>query len=345
MLSLLVLHANQGLFLGTGGGSGYSRGSRTYIPASTLLGAMVGRFRAMNAGADDEDLERRLCALGVSDAVLVDADADGDPADWMLGAAVPLDRLLCKYPKADCPKDGYSCWDEANLSQPCATCGGNLTPSKGDRRAPMQTVTRVALSDLETAEEGQLFQRASLESGGRSLVALVDDESDALCYLGIAPSVLLRVGGSRSIAGEITVEKLTELKRVPWVAHSGWVRMEMLTPGVFVDEWGFPSPEPTPAMLEAALGLKPGDVEVADRRLRWSSTGGWGARSGIKPEDVCVLPHSVFVLKVAEGTLVPGYSSKLGMRTFEGCGWALLGPMPGRDRSDQLRNSNSRGSR
>ena len=327
----LTLKPTQEMFLGTGGGSGYSRTSRSFIPGSTLLGAIVARKRLLDPNIDDSALETHLRGFSVSDAVLKSSET------------VPLDRLLCKYPVETCPKNGYGWWAITNGT--CKKCEGNLVPSKGERRAPKNTVKRVALSPSEQAKDDRLYEREALDVRGETLCAFVESATgDPKSFLAVDSNdgqrVPLRVGGARSVAGRVELSAFEVMQDIGFPTAE-WLRLELLTPGVFIDDFGFPTDRPTSECLQRAFGVSGLRVEKA--WTRWTTVGGWGTRSGVKPEDAAVIAHSVYLVhhQPEEGPDQPkedpgavssskpsALTSRLGMRTFEGCGWARLEAFP-----------------
>ena len=284
----LTLKPTQEMFLGTGGGSGYSRTSRSFIPGSTLLGAIVARKRLLDPNIEDSDLETHLRGFSVSDAVLKGSEP------------VPLDRLLCKYPVETCPKNGYGWWAITNGT--CKKCEGNLVPSKGERRAPKNTVKRVALSPSEQAKDDRLYEREALDVRGETLCAFVesdasDVESKPATYFALddnaEQAAPLRVGGARSVAGRVEQAAFEKMQHIGFPTAK-WLRLELLTPGVFIDDFGFPTDRPTSECLQRAFGVSGLRVEKA--WTRWTTVGGWGTRSGVKPEDAAVIAHSVYLV-------------------------------------------------
>ena len=316
------LQATADLFLGTGHGSGFSRASANFVPASTFLGAVVGRYRASHPGVNDAHLESLLRQVTSSDAAYV---AGGSARfDWS-EVALPLDRMPCKYPTVDCPATGWQWWQvpDGRCPNGCA-----VEPAKGERMAPKVRITRVALDASEQAVDDQLFQRQALDARQGELVCWVEGPPDALRELGLTEGALLRLGGARSVAGRASVTSVRPLTGRTDQAVNGFLRVELLTPGVYVDDFGFPSPTPAPADVQHSLGLS--DAKVVRSFIRWGTVGGWSVAASVpKPEDPAVIPHSVFLVEVPVGADVPAVVSDLGLRTFEGCGWARVESLTG----------------
>lgn len=314
------LRASSDLYLGTGHGSGYSRASAAYVPSSTLVGAVAGQYRAARTRVVDADLENLLRQVTFSDAI-VDVRA-GSGTMWD-GVARPLDRMMCKYPTPQCPEQGWEWWELADGQCPngCA-----VNAAKGERTTNKVRVTRVALDSSERARDDHLFQREALDARDRTLVAWVAGSDKAIKELGLVGGAALRIGGLRSVAGRVTVESIGSLHFDDIHATHGLLRVELLSPGVFVDEYGFPSPTPSREDLRTALGVE--SPEVVRSFVRWTTLGGWAVAASVpKPEDPAVIAHSVYLVRVPTNAKVPAVVSNLGWRTFEGNGWARIEPL------------------
>lgn len=327
----LQLRADQTMHLGSGRGPGFSATTLPYVPAPTLRGALCASWWRDHHSATQERFDALLAATSFSDAVA--SGPDGQP----LPRTVPLDRKVCKYAGPECPPQLP--W----AARTCEACGAAVEPSKGQRRAPTRnaivTNTRVALSSNEQALEDHLYEREGLALGEIPLVAMAaikDGGSDELLRSG----TVLRLGGSTSVAGraEVVGVKAFEpaLLRLPAGTHQ--LRLELLTPGVYVDEFGMPQASPDLRDLRWSLGL-PENAQLRLLRsfIRWTTSGGWHRAANVpKPADAAVVAHSCFHFEftAAEAVEVPSLVCDLGLRTTEGCGWVEVGEL-GRDSDAQ----------
>ena len=316
------LRAQQGLHLGVGRGTDFGRQTLTYVPSSTLKGAL-GAAWLRETGRSAEDLVPLLDMVTLSDAVVVP-----EGSRWAAGA-IPLDQGTCKYPIEDkCPPSHP--WDAPK----CHFCGGTPEQSKGERKLPggatIENVTRVALDKRERAVDDMLYQREVLEARNLELVALATGDINSLAQRGTA----IRIGAATSVAGRAAVTAVDPLRLPPTAStlplHKGstTLRVELLTPGVYVDDFGFPSASPDSEWIRTALGL-PGTtaVEVVRSFTRWGRSSGWNLAANVpKTEDASVIAHSVFhvLVEVDVHADVPTYIPRLGLRTDEGNGWAQV---------------------
>lgn len=297
----LELLAKDPLLLGTGRGAGYSTSTAGAIPASTLLGAIAAAFQ--RSGQHARSLAQTMAGASASDAVL--------------SPPLALDRLVCKYPDKHCPPS-YP-WDHVG---PCPRCNGNLERSKAEPDAPRSVRTRVALDARGRAIPEKLFARESLDVRGHTLTAYFAGDPEAL---GLQPRAQLRVGAERSVGGRVTITEVA--RQEPLQITASKLRLEMLSPGVFVDDFGLPSDRPSPQLLKAALGVK----ATVDRAfVRWSTIGGWARLPNRpKPADPGVITGSVFHLTLESAGAVPTLGANLGVRGCEGCGWFRVSKLDG----------------
>jgi hypothetical protein len=313
------------MHLGNGQGSGFSAQSRSFVPSSTLRGALCAAWWRANPRATQAAFDAIVAGFSVSDALAI-------PSDVSLGTVtsggISLDLGVCKR----CSRT------EPALDGKCSRCEAHIEPSKGERPLPagaeILTHTRVGLSSDEQAQEDRLYERQGLHLSHVPLQALVRQRSDEAAQLCRAGTVI-RLGGATSVAGRARVESLQLLGEPRLVLPTGTsrVRVELLTPGVFVDDFGRAQSEPTPTDLRWSLGLSSdAQLRLHAGHTRWTTSGGWHRAANCpKPVDAAVVAHSCFgvAVTVEEVTEVPSIVWNLGARTTEGCGWARLSLMDG----------------
>lgn len=324
------LRSDQVLHLGVGRGSGFSGATRRFVPGSTLRGALCAAWWREHPHADPTDFEALIAGFSVGDAVPGPAAAPDDAPVPSVPRAVPLDRVLCKYPTEACPAGGHP-W----TVETCPVCGGRTEPAKAQRSTLggcVFTATRVALTGQEQAEEDRLFAREGLQvAPGTLLVALAAGDVDRLA----APGQVLRIGAATSVAGRAVVESVRPyaVPRLPLGAGEHRLRIELLTAAVFVDDFGFAASAPSADDLASAFGLLSDSFVTLERAFtRWSTASGWHSAANVpKPEDAVVVAHSAYHLTVETPVPmeVPRVVHDLGLRTAEGYGWAMVEPLAG----------------
>jgi hypothetical protein len=314
------LEADQALHLGVGTGSGFSRATRRYVPGSTLCGAACGAWWREHPQGDQAGFDALLNGLSFGDAVASDA------ADGAVPRAAALDRRVCKAGTEVCSDIGVSM---ATLA--CPTCGAACEPAKGQRSSrgtALITGTRVSLGVTEQAKDELLFERQGLlVASGNHLVALAVGQVESL----LQPGQVLRVGAAGTVAGRVSVVAVRrdEPGRLVLATGRHQLRVELLSPGVYVDGFGFASNRPTPEDLRWAFALPDRTPVSVDRAFtRWTTASGWHAAANRpKPEDAAVVAHSVFHISVTAEHAIEALAlaHDLGLRTGEGYGWARLG--------------------
>ena len=325
-LHRVVLRADQALHLGTGRGSGFSGATLRHVPGSTVRGALCAAWWREHPDADQADFDARIAAVSFGDAV-PGPDPDGP---LPLPVAAALDRRTCKYPRPGCPATGHP-WTVRD----CPHCGGGTEPAKGERAMPsgarVSAVTRVELTAQEQAVEDKLFERQGLVTDDDTrLVALAAGDIGWLAR----PGTVVRVGAAATVAGRVTVTAVEPLGAPALALDAGGnrVRVELLTPGVYVDDFGFATDRPAPDDLRWAFGLPEGThVEVERAFVRWTTASGWHTVADRpKPEDAAAVAHSCYHLRVDLPVPVtaPVVVHDLGLRTGEGYGWARIAPLP-----------------
>lgn len=315
----IVLNADQVIHAGVGKGSGFSRTSYPFVPASTLRGALSAVWWLNHPGSSQSDFDARIANVSFTDAVPTLNPQQVAPA------AVALDRMVCRVPHDAAPSD---CYGPSVLA--CPLCGRATEQSKGIRLLPkdaeLRTSTRVTLTPNEQALDENLFERQGLDARSVHLVALAAGDPAWL----VGPGTTVRVGAASTVAGRVTVTAVEPLARETLTLAAGRsrLRLELMTPGVFVDDFGRARSEPTARDIRVALSL-PSDVDVHVERsfVRWGAVGGWHVRANRpKPEDPAIIAHSCYYLVVSarSSITVPAVTATLGLRTTEGCGWAQI---------------------
>lgn len=317
-LHILELRADQTLHLGVGRGSGFSGPTHTYVPAPTLRGALAAAWWLRNPTAAQDHFDALIGGLSFTNAVIPLTD------DPLAPTVIGLDRQLCKYRQPGCPIDGHAWWVTR-----CPTCHGRPEPARGvrDLERFVHAMTRVELSDDERALDDHLYEREGLVLGDGRLKALIAGDPTPL----VAEGDVVRVGGQRSVSGRMTVTGLVPAEAVPQKlvgGHETALRVQLLTPGVYVDAFGRPVNRPSQADLRWSLGLADATQLKIERAFtRWTVAAGWHTRTNRpKPEDPAVVAHSCFHLAVLprHDISVPSLVTDLGLRTSEGCGWAVV---------------------
>lgn len=325
-MTLVSVRLNEPAYLGRGGGSGFSRTSNVFIPGATFRGAVAASWWAQRPVDHDGDsaqsrFEALFMDLRFSDLV---PSADDDP----IPKARALDRASCKYP---IPVDqAPHCPDDYPVSVTlCPVCGHTPEPGKGARipvnGARLDGVTRVDLNELEMARDELLFERQALISEP-PLVGLIDGAVGEL----LGEGQRITVGGASSVAGAATIEKMATYSTptINLPAGPTTLRLELMTPGCYVDDFGRASAMPSEMDLRWALKL-PDTAEPCIERsfVRWDVGRGFhSAARRPKPQDPVATPHSVYhvTLRLDQAQSVPVIVSNLGLRTTEGCGWATV---------------------
>lgn len=327
-LHMIVMDPKQTMHLGVGRGSGFSAETRKYVPGSAVRGALSAAWWRAHPSASQADFDSLIATISCSDAVVSwDAGVSGPSLQWTAGAAA-LDRKICKLCKPNdpgVPIEGFP-WDATE----CRVCRGPLEPSKGNRVLPrgaeVLSATRVELNEREQAKDDHLYEREGLNTGSRALVALAAGRVKELAKTG----QVLRIGAATSVAGRLAIADVVPYAPPSLAISPGKsrLRVEMLTPGVFVDEFGCAVNRPTTHDLRWSFQLpETAGITVERAFTRWTTASGWHTMANRpKPEDIAVVAHSCFYVRVEvdEPITVPTIVHDLGIRTGEGCGWASL---------------------
>lgn len=289
-----------------------------HIPGSVVRGALAAAWLARNGASRPGTPEREeflaLFEGGVRYGALL-----RDGTEFMSLAVVGH-----KYdPEDSCQDVDY---DRAMGDEPplhCPDCGSPLEQRRGltgEREAPRRR-TSVAISPTGTAEEGALFTRETL-SAGQVFHGTVTAPDDTLLKIldGLGP---VRVGGRRTTHGladiAITAGAAAPL---PQRRRDGMLVARLRSPGIFADEYGRPSRDPSGEELTEALGV---GASVVQRWTRWEQAGGWHVASGLpKQQELTVTAGSTYIISterpVADSALSRLAERGLGLRRHEGFG-------------------------
>lgn len=325
MLWSIGLRADQSLLLGTGSVPGNERRSRDTIPGATMRGAFAAAYWFRQPSADQAVFDR-LFNTRIRFADAVPDIAQRQRLSWRV--CKYLSESGCRAFRLDLAQLGAEQGQPAIAQQLCPCCGGPLTLAKGDlvsSRTLIRSRVKVALDKLETAKDGHLYteQSLSLPSDKSSLTARLAGDQRALAEAGIEVGAVLRVGGRTTVNGRVEVVSITQLNSQSVSSAGGCYIMELVTPAVFIDNFGIATTGPDERSLDRVF--PDGKASVHQAWVRTESVGGWHAMAGrAKSGDVAVRAGSVYMVmseRPPVGNFIPGL---LGVRRAEGYGWAAV---------------------
>lgn len=215
-------------------------------------------------------------------------------------------------------------------AQPLRRGAGELRTLRNGRLAdPVAIVedTHVAIDEHDRARDKDLFTRRRIARAQTfsGWVSGADDDLDMV--VGEGPTLWL--GGRRSTSGRATVShERGSAAPPPELLDDTTLVLRLAAPGLFVDEFAAPQPEPAAQELTAVLGSP---ARVVRRWVRWTQVAGWHAASGLpKPAEVAVAAGSTYLVTCdrrpsAEALAVLG-ARGLGLRRIEGYGALCPGP-------------------
>ncbi|MGH3283640.1 MAG: hypothetical protein ACRDPD_02955, partial [Streptosporangiaceae bacterium] len=278
-MSELVLTLRQPAQLGSKARRDNVLSTLEHIPGPVVRGALaaawLARYGVSRPGTPDREEFLTLFEGGVRYGALL---ADG--TEFMSLAVVGH-----KYDPEDSCRDVD--YDRAMGDEPplyCPDCGSPLEQRRGltgERETPRRR-TSVAISPAGTAVEGALFTRETLGAGRvfRGIVTAPDDAT--LKILGALGPV--RVGGRRTTHGLADIAITADAARpLPQRRRDGMLVVRLRSPGIFTDEYGRPSRDPSGEELTEALGGV--GASVVQRWTRWEQTGGWHVASGLPKQQ------------------------------------------------------------
>lgn len=322
----VALTAEEPLRVG-GGTIGQVVTAHDHVPGSVLRGALAARWIAEHGLPDsvEDPLAEQFRALfegHIRYGPLLPHGSDLEP----------LAVARCRYqPTADCHDVLI---DAAHVDEEptyCTTCHGPLIAGKGALRdcpAPIDGM-HAPLNASETAQEGALHSREYLPAGTVLRGRIIGDHP----WLAAAPQRVW-VGGKRSVGGLARLELAEAAVVQPAQRPDGRLHIELVAPGVFVDDagralTGFPLHE-----IARILDCTPPRIVKSWTRL--TQTGGWHAATRLpKPVDHAVAPGSAVLLDLPDGAptddeLLRLTARGLGLRRSEGFGWINVNPPPRR---------------
>lgn len=317
-MSELVLTLRQPAQLGNRARRDNVLATMEYVPGSVVRGALAAAWLARNGVAKRGTPEReeflKLFEGGVRYGALLREGTE----------FISLAVAGHKYEKRDdCEVIDY---DRARGEKPppyCDQCGSPIEQRKGLKgdRESVGRRTSVAIGPGGTARPGELFTRETLNAGEifRGTVTAADDA--LLTILGDLGPV--RIGGRRTTHGLAGIAITSGgAPPLPELRPDGTIVVRLRSPGIFTDDHGRPSRDPSPAELTKALGVP---ARVVKRWTRWEQAGGWHVASGLpKPQELTVAAGSTYVIyterMVSDSALAAFSSRGLGLRRHEGFG-------------------------
>lgn len=313
-------------------GSGFVRPSLSHVPGSVLRGAVAAAWLKAGRSVDETFLSA------------FERDVVWGPLYLPGSEPQPMSHWVHKYaPDKECP----AFWDEASEEVPegrrCPECDDPLEPSKGQVFNVRRTLdTHVQLADGR-AVDGALFARERIDRGQMFVGSVhhlngrgADSLNDVWLTLGCGregTSGRIWVGGRRSTDGGRADLELKGDAGAVGRASNDRVVVCLLSPGIFVDDYGLPVGEPRSDEISEVLGVGAG---VARSWVRWTTVGGWHAAARLpKPAERAVAAGSVFEIECVQAPdparVTELFGRGLGLRRVEGYG--ALRPMPQRARS------------
>jgi CRISPR-associated protein Csx10 len=289
-----------------------------HIPGSVVRGAFAAAWLARNGPAKPGTPERAEF-LGLFEGGVRFGSLLRDGTEYLSLAVAGH-----KYdPTDDCQTVD---WDRALGGDPplyCPDCGSPVEQRHGldgDRPAPARR-TSVAIGEAGVAVPGQLFTRETLRAGQSFRGTITADGEQATILAGLGP---VRIGGRRTTHGlaQVAIRQTGTPPSAQRRPGGDDLIVRLRSPGIFTDDYGRPSPEPSPAELEAALGVP---ARVRHRWIRWEQAGGWHAASGLpKQQELTVAAGSAFLIHpertVDDSGLARLAARGLGLRRHEGFG-------------------------
>lgn len=316
----LTWEPSQQIHAGAGATGGFTNRALPYVPSTVIRGAIAGRWWRDHeqSATNQQEFDELMANIRFSDALV-------PGTHWLA-----LDQVTCKYPTRECP-ESYPAWPTPGRerSAHCPHCGRRPEQSKGERELPTTSgartvqVIRNRLDVDGRARDDFLFQREALETAELHSKIWVSDDS-IRTSLNLEPGLRVRMGAAQSVAGTATLAEVAETttKQIH-VAPDELLRIELLTPGVFVDEFGFFANRPNSVNLRDALRFPDDGVTVVRAFARPTVVGGWHAKANQpKVTDNAVVAHSVYHCRFNQEAAVPTLITDLGYRQLEGCGWA-----------------------
>lgn len=303
-----------------------------YVPGSVVRGALAQTWLIDHELAEGSD--RRVFVA------LFEGDVSYGPLHKAGSLPDALSRVSHKYVPTNKCRKVLDAFDPSSRGEQCPVCKGVLETGKGSIQGVAVTVDNHAQLPRSPGEDPTLFSRERLDRG-QVFVGVVgasaQEPLDRLRTL-IGAGCEVWVGGRKSSGGGRARLEVADAPRpVPIVERDGRIDVMLSSPGLFVDDFGFPTDAPRPDELGELLGV---GCTLERQVVRWTSVGGWHAASKLpKPVERAVAPGSVYRIKLSGGP-PPGAldslrSRGLGLRRAEGYG-AVTGLPDISGRGDQF---------
>lgn len=320
----LTLTLTQSAQLGNTARKSFLLTTMEYVPGSVVRGAFAAVWLAQHGPSRPGTPDRKqfldlfeggvrfgaLFRRGTEFMSLAVVGHKYDPTDAC--EIVDYDRAMSDdNPPAYCPQCGSPIEQRSGL--------------QGVRPAPDRR-TSVAIGESDVALKGQLFTKEVLQAGQRFSGALGATKDQLAVLKNLGP---LRIGGRRTTHGRAEVDIRADgspptAERRP----DGQLVIRLRSPGIFTDDYGRPTREPSDAELQAALGVP---ARVIKSWTRWDQSGGWHAASGLpKPQELTVAAGSTYLIQVQnqdeaerlrdDAALAAMAARGLGLRRHEGFG-------------------------
>ena len=327
---------HQPVAAGTGLRKAGVQASEDYLTGTVLRGALAARWIARHGAPTTVN----PCDRGEFER-LFEGDVGFGPLLPPATVPMPMSCWIHKYdPEPGCPR----WWDEALGRTPggdglprCPHCAlplqrgsGQLTTVRDGRT--VAAVDVVEDTHTEIGPDGRvvpknLFARQRIRAGQVFTGLLLGADTD----LDLITAGVTRVwlGGRRSTSGlaTLTVEQAPAAPSVQRLGDRHLV-LRLAQPGIFVDDYGRPQPDPHPRDLQRAFGVR---ARVERRWMRWTTVSGWHAASGFaKPGERCAARGSTYLIGCdktpTDAALAADAARGIGLRRVEGFGAFVGGP-------------------
>jgi CRISPR-associated protein Csx10 len=324
-MSELILRLRQPAQIGDRPRDDFVLSTQEYLPGSVVRGAFAAAWLSRNGVSAKGTSQRaeflRLFEGGVRFGSLLPQGAE-DPSFAVISH---------KYEATGaCQEKEYDRAAQDSVPLECPDCGSPLEQNRKlrGRRPEIRRRTSVSIHESGVAQRGALFTRESLEAEQEFRGTITAEDPGLLDILAGLGQV--RVGGRRTTHG-LAALTITEDAGQPPTAErraDGMLILRLRSPGIFTDDFGRPSCEPSPAELERRLGVP---AQVTQRWTRWQQVGGWHIASGLpKPSELAVAAGSAYLISperaVADDALTVLGQHGVGLRRHEGFG--DLAPAP-----------------
>lgn len=266
-----------------------------HLPGTVLRGALAARHL--------NEAEEVPAVVSNSEAFLETFEGEGSFGPLHNEKTLPLPLSVKQHKYALGSRCGTVWWDQVYRGEEDESCGECRRPLEFSKGEPAGSVrwqrrTRPALDEEGVARQGQLFTQNSLDRETRLSGWLHGPALRALS-IGEQPIDVLYFGGRTKHQGAAMLHVDAEAEPEPVEQNGNTLILRLLGPGVFVDEYGFPSLKPDLDELSDQLGVEAVDFENC--WTRWCEIEGWHAASGLpKPVERAVQPGSTYLIRCAE---------------------------------------------